>query len=199
MATNIKTLIRKLSPFPETKMDETQSNCQYLPIVPSARLWLPRLGFGDDERFAGIFRATWRRIPLGARRIMVEHWRNAPLLFVQGHWSPLIQFANNWMFFNVFIRQLKDLAICTPHGHILAFYAPVVDAMPAVHVGELIAHELAHVFLYADGELLGTDREKPRISDPIEIMADTIMEMWGFDSEALDQWLEKNWTWPPEE
>jgi len=32
--------------------------------------------------------------------------------------------------------------------------------------------------------------------DEIEIIADEIMELWGFEPWDMDQWLDENWTWP---
>src|SRR5436305_1373831 len=49
---------------------------ELIPIQRSAGLYLVRHGDGDDQRFARLFRETWRRIPLGARRQMVSFWRD---------------------------------------------------------------------------------------------------------------------------
>jgi len=69
--------------------------------------------------------------------------------------------------------------------------------MPAVHVQELIAHELAHVFQFAIGEPPSGDGTLPRGSDDAEMVADEIMEDWGFDPYAMDDWMAaSSWTWP---
>ena len=116
---------------------------ELLPIVPRSRLWLPKLGIGDDERFASIFRNTWHKIPLGARRLKVKHWRENSAHFpIQGLWSPTIQLTDYWELSDRTVRQPKDLGVCGRNGHSLYFYAPAVDAVPAQHVEELIAHEL---------------------------------------------------------
>jgi hypothetical protein len=112
---------------------------------------------------------------------------------IHGYWSPLIQLVDDGHPSNL---QPKDLGRCYCDGHSLDFYAPVVDAMPTVHVGELIAHELAHVALITVGEFACTDRTQPRMFDDIEIMADEVMELWDFDPDGIDHWMEKNWTWP---
>src|SRR4051794_37744716 len=46
-----------------------------LRLHPTAPVFLkcPRR---DGERFSRIFRGVWRRIPLGARRSVLRHWRN---------------------------------------------------------------------------------------------------------------------------
>jgi hypothetical protein len=57
---------------------------------------------------------------------------------------------------------------------------------------------LAHAVLYAEGESRSTDRTLHRWFDPVENMADEIMEIWGFDPNAMDTWMQENWTWPTE-
>lgn len=201
MPSSTRALIRRLSPIPDLIPDEWAANApEFLPIVPSARLWLPRLGIGDDERFAILVQDTWRRIPLGARRLMVRHWRRSePIWAIQGLWSPTIQLTEYWELSDQSVRQPKDLAGCGRNGHSLYFYAPLVDAMPAQHVQELIAHELAHVVQYAIGEPPHSDRTLPRWCDQTEIIADEIMELWDFDPWAMDKWVERHWTWPTDQ
>jgi hypothetical protein len=72
-----RTLIRRLSPWPFSANDPAlrERERKWLPIVPTARLWLPVVGIGNDARFATIFRSTWYRLPLRDRRRIVKHWR----------------------------------------------------------------------------------------------------------------------------
>ena len=97
---NFKRLVRELSAWNKEVFSVDNmilGTREYLPIVPSSRLWLPLPGDGDDARFAAIFRDTWRRIPLNARRAMVGHWRKSqPLSAIQLVWSPLICLCNEW-------------------------------------------------------------------------------------------------------
>lgn len=208
MAT-LKTLARKLSPyfhFPDEEIETEQfrfldlydaaDNYEFLPILPSSRLWLPRLGIGDDERFAGIFRDTWKSIPLRARRLIVKLWRQCPLRRLQGLWSPMVALSDYWEFSEWSGREPKDFGGCGCGGHSLYFFAPIVDAMPVQHVGELIAHELAHAVQFASGDFPQTDRSKHRWFDDTEIIADEIMHQWGFDPDAIDDWIKANWKWP---
>lgn len=145
--TRLATIVHKLSPFEEFDDDQMELAVpEFLPIVPTSRIWLPKLGIGDDERCASIFQDTWRQIDIRARRLMVAHWRaSKPLYAIQGLWSPTIQLVGSWEFSERSWRQPKELAACGCNGHSLYFYAPVVDAMPEQHVKELVAHELAHV------------------------------------------------------
>jgi hypothetical protein len=168
---------------------------EFLPIVATSRLWLPRLGIGDDERFASIFRNTWKKIPLCARRMMVKYSRSCPIRLIRGLWSPWVSLVLDWKFSSRGFRHPRDLAACGRFGHCLFFYAPVVDAMPVQHVEELVAHELAHVVNKASGDMLQTDRTQPRWNDPSEEIADEIMQTWGFDPYAMDRWLKAHWKW----
>lgn len=201
MTAKLATLVRRLSPFEEFDDDQMEFAVpEFLPIVPTSRLWLPKLGVGDDEGFASIFRDTWRQIDIRARRLMVAHWRKGqPRYAIQGLWSPTIHLTRSWEFSRWDWRKPKDLGACGSGGHSLYFYAPVVDAMPTKHVQELVAHELAHVVQYATGDLPRSgsmmDRTIPRIFDAIENIADEYMEWWGFDADAMDDWCAKNWKW----
>ncbi|MBI2806097.1 MAG: hypothetical protein HYX68_14040 [Planctomycetes bacterium] len=195
MAT-LKTLARKLSPPLLVEDAERFKAPDFLPVVPTSRLWLPRWEIGDDKRFALIFRDTWKRVPIRARRLMVRHWRTCPIWLMQGLWSPTISLTDDWEFSDVCGRKPKDLGGCGRGGHSLYFFAPIVDAMPVQHVGELIAHELAHAVQYASGDLPQTNRELPRCWDDTETFADEIMHEWGFDPWAMDDWIERHWKWP---
>jgi hypothetical protein len=115
---------------------------------------------------------------------------------MQRLWSLVVELVDDWELSDVSGRQPKDMAVCGRAGHSLYFYAPLVDALPEQHVGELIAHELAHTVEYASGEYQRTDRSQHRWFDDVEIVSDEIMECWGFDSCAIDEWVEKNWKWP---
>jgi hypothetical protein len=107
----------------------------------------------------------------------------------------MIQLTDHWAFSDRAIRQPKVMAGCGRNGHSLYFFAPIVDVMPTHHVEELVAHELAQAVLYAKGERLPADRTPPRWFDQIESMADEIMELWGFDPDAVDVWVQQNWNW----
>lgn len=192
MAT-LKTIARRLSlVIPDEVLDSAP---EFFPIAPNSRLWLPKLGIGDDERFADIVRKTWKMIPTWARRMMVKYWRACPGGFIPAFWSPTIALDLDWHFSEHGFRHPKDLAACGCFGHRLFFYAPVVDAMPSQHVEELIAHELAHVVNHASGDVIQTDRTQPRWNDVAEEIADEIMQTWGFDPWAMDRWLKAHWKW----
>jgi len=171
----------------------------YLTICDTSRLFLPALGEGNDARFAEIFRQTWQRIPLRCRRRMVKHWRDADPIHLQGLWSPTVQLVNDWRLSDRVCRTARDMGVCGRIGHSLYFYAPIVDAMPPNIVQDLIAHELAHCYLYAIGDeetMAGSDRTVHRWLDNVEIYADEAMEVWGFSADSIDEWEKDNkWVW----
>ncbi len=73
------------------------------------------------------------------------------------------------------------------NGHLMRFHASIVDQMPDNVLACLIAHELAHVAIYAVGEeqYLGF---KPGDGDH-EMAADELAgTYWGFDGELIDEW-----------
>ena len=112
MTAKLATLVRNLSPFEEFDADQMEFAVpEFLTIVPSSRLWLPKLGIGDDQRFADAFRDAWRQIDIKARRLMVAHWRKGqPRYAIQGLWSPTIQLTRSWEFSRWDWRQPKHLA-----------------------------------------------------------------------------------------
>jgi len=198
MATTFRTILPILSPAHAAAIteEEYECACDYLPIAPSSRLWLPKLGEGNDERFANLFHATWHNLPPKTRRLIVKHWKNNGRMTIPWQWwSPLIALTRHWRFTDRCVRQPGDIGACGRGGHSLFFYAPVVDAMPAKHVQEVIAHELAHVVQHTSGDRPSSDRTLPRSFDKTEIAADTLMERWGFDSKAMDVWFHANRTW----
>jgi hypothetical protein len=83
-------------------------------------------------------------------------------------------------------------------GARITFNATVVDRMPEGLVETLIAHELAHVYHIA----AGMDSHTIRLSDPrmaeerdatmwCEEDVWEILDAWGFDGTAKEEWLER--------
>jgi hypothetical protein len=162
------------------------------PCSPATNVYFQAFD-GDGSRFARLFRATWRRIPLWARRRILRYWRedfSGPIAV-----SPEITLAKSWKG-----RGRRDFAVTTCHGHRLVFHSRSVAAMPEDVAGDLIAHELAYVlqsvrgirfvketrrggayFAYPDGSCFGGRME-------IEVDADETMDRWGFDSRSIDRW-----------
>jgi hypothetical protein len=69
-------------------------------------------------------------------------------------------------------------------GHRIVFWSKIVAAYPDNLVRDLIAHELAHVYQWAlCGE--SEDYDNP-LAD--EEDADWLMQRWGFDPDAINDW-----------
>jgi len=132
------------------------------------------------ERFVDLFRRTWARIPLGFRRTMLRHWRESDLGLKQGIlMSPLIELASGWSG-----RERGTIGFCGGGGHKILFWAKRFNAMPDALAQDLIAHELAHVWQW-------TQAPEDFAADDgydLETWADELMELWGFDATAMDDW-----------
>lgn len=160
-------------------------------------LW-PSGGDGDDARFARLFRETMQRLPLGPRRRILKHWRECSLAL--GGLSPMIQLGL-WATEHF---EKDDLTATTwaevkHRGHHLCFFSRIVDRMPDELVRDLIAHELAHVWqeaTFITGRCLDTDKTLIAIDrsgcewlpGELEEHADDLMESWGFNATAMDDW-----------
>ena len=165
-------------------------NTEFIPIVPRSGLYLQRYGEAQETRFAGLFRDTWRRLPLWARRSMLKQWRRrsptevvgAPPGFV---WhTPTIQCVewseNLWM-----DDGANALGACGLAGTSLTFWSKAVAVMPDSIVCELIAHELGHVFLRAAGVPLDNFTEEFEVEE-------LLYHSWGCDPDARDKWKHEN-------
>lgn len=152
-------------------------NGHYYPLMPRHGAYL--LDFkSKGERFARLFRETWVRIPLYARRYILKHWKSDDVLRFAVRYSPSIELADTWDG-----KKPGDAGWAHRGGHSLRFARRRVEKMPDEVVCDLIAHELAHVFQWAIGEDLNS-----LDAFNIEIIADEIMESWGFDAESIDRW-----------
>ena len=157
----------------------TRANCWYYVIQQTSSLYLPIFRDNDQERhFAGVFRDTWCRIPLGRRRQLVTFWRDDVWSHHAGPFSPKLELLQDWSG-----RGEEDVAICGLMGHGLRFYSGDIDVMPDNIVSDVIAHELAHVWLIAAGQHNPLDPEQDS-----EYPADYQMAEWGFDPSSVYVW-----------
>ncbi len=153
---------------------------------------------GNGPKFAANFIATWKRMPLWARRRILSHWRSDhELNFTR---KPVIELLSDWS-----SRGRKDLACCARHGFILRFWSKRFDAMPDAVQCDVIAHELAHVHQHAVGWKIVSWNNSTHITvdgngdelfpGDVEQDADDTMDFWGFDPESVDRWcLEMGFT-----
>ncbi|MFQ5464240.1 MAG: hypothetical protein ACE5E5_16640 [Phycisphaerae bacterium] len=160
---------------------------QLIPLVKRSDIYLPRIGDGDEERFAVNFRKTWRRLGKDVRGRLTAYWRDPDLVYMALQpVFPTIEVLNDWP-----ERCERDLARCCKNGHHFRFWAPAVDAMPDHLVQTLIAHELAHAYRASDGTFVMDPQNLPTAdedrNDEFETMRLVCYE-WGFDDTELDDW-----------
>lgn len=180
-----------------------------IPVHPRQNIYVVPYGFGDDERLARMILQTWKRIPLGPRRRILNHWRcpdelemfvnvpkpkhkpkpNDPFPFTLIR--PRIELLSGWIGglgddIRTESEHRGELGAVFAHGHMLRFHAPMVDRIPDNLVCDLIAHELAHVWQYSIGlqERFGYEPDNGEVEED----ADEIMGVWGFDATAMDIW-----------
>jgi len=193
-----------------------------LPIIPintRNNLYLWHYGEDGAERFAELFRQTWRQIPLGPRRAMLAHWRKMDSAdamlnqFIPPHKMmharpgdrftpddgvrPIINYASGW-------NDDGDCPVpegehrvgvfgsCSRTGYVINFYAPRVREMPDDVVMDLAAHELAHVWQHARGITINDDADQPH--------AELDGEYWGSfaDLEQDADWAVQDWGFNPD-
>jgi len=117
-----------------------------IPLLPHAGIYLEAFGYADDAHFARVFRHTWRRLPMAARRSILAHWRGME----RGGWHRRvkIEVLPDW-------SQREDefgvgvLGSVNGAGEI-RFWAPFVQQAPRRILEWLIAHELAHCYQNAN-------------------------------------------------
>ena len=132
------------------------------PLIPSQGIALLANGC-DGHAFARLFRDSWRRIPLAARRQICSYWRKC------GEVWPRIELSDQWA--DCEYRH----AHVTQSGRDLYFCASSFQILPARAAEWLIAHEVAHVYQKACGRKPGGENEAEN-----EANADTIAKQWGF-------------------
>ena len=136
-------------------------------------------------RFADLFRQTWARLPLYARRRILQHWRAGAHPFIAV--SPDIELTDFWSERKTGRGLRGDKACVFRRGHKLRFCTKIVCAYPDNLVCDLIAHELAHVHQWARGDDLNEVHPMEFEED-----ADWQVEAWGFSSDAMDEWDRAN-------
>jgi hypothetical protein len=158
-------------------------------------------GLAEEKRFARVFRATWRQIPIGCRRFLVQYWRRNHqgrfgiplprsqrilrekgfLLAEEAEHGPLIQLIPECGYF---AHPGHDAAaMCSRWGFWLQFLKPVVSRLNDRHLGILIAHELGHAYLFATGDMQEDDFNA-------DLDVAELISTWDFDDDELEETLQ---------
>ena len=156
----------------------------YFRLLPRHHVHLFAPNGKDGARFAGLFQATWKRLPFGARRRVLKHWRSTP---IKKHFLlhvPAIELLDGWSQRERGRGLRGDWAFCHRTGCRLLFWTRIVAAMPDNLVCDLIAHEVAHVDQWACGWDLANDEDNYTIEEDAELR----VRSWGFSSDAMDEW-----------
>jgi len=148
---------------------------------------------GDGRRFARLFRQTWQKLPLSARRRLLKHWREARRLRygdapLTAPWPSIELLAYK----SDFSRGNSPDAVAQYSHRLCGFYflAGTMDALPEDAVEAVIAHELAHAVLciedvYHHLDPANVDYDSMGFSCS-EYEADEMAGDWGFDVEGRD-------------
>lgn len=155
-----------------------------VPIIPQDNLYFFPMGAEDTNRFARLFADSWRQIPEPDRGAMRQHWQTDQLRkHVPFH--PFIEFFD---FKHDWFKGCGEPAIAATSwmGHNLSYCSLVFDNMPDQVGKAYIAHELAHVFLFAADPTHGDDEAFD------EVKVDETLADWGFDFSALYAWLSEH-------
>jgi hypothetical protein len=129
---------------------------------------------GNGQRFAEVFRAAWKRIPIRVRRRILKHWKDGSMPRIE-----LIQFQ---------LSSPGAVAHVNLGGQV-RFYSKYVEKMPDDVLQCVIAHELAHVLQRTQprGYFPPSASEESR-RELRELDACFLTDEWGFDPDLIDNW-----------
>jgi hypothetical protein len=162
-------------------------------LLPRHRVYL-EVSAGDGPRFAKLFRTTWKRLPLWSRRLLLKYWTwGVPCFGVL--FRPRIELTDS----PILNQQVVGATLL--RGNEIKFRARHVDRMPDAVVQVLIAHELVHVVLIADGidsaqgypssgrVIFKARRDNEgRSRFEIEQEVDDFVAELGFDPDSVQKW-----------
>jgi hypothetical protein len=148
----------------------------------------------DGQRFARLFREVWKRMPLGARRAILKHWKAGSRWHRpdDGYGYPCEGFsldAEETAEYSQGNSGARAMAQVDRDGHQLRFLWPAIKDGSDDQIRYCIAHELAHVYQFALGyadELSEEDArwlpDNPQLSyttSSLEDDANVLVSWWG--------------------
>jgi hypothetical protein len=160
------------------------------PILPRHGVYLrsySRRTRHQEPRFADLFAATFRRLPLEARRRILGWWRKNRRSF--NPFAPEIVLATREWMGKTRQERRGVWALVTKVGTAMYFHAATVATTPDHVVCDLIAHELAHVYQWASGWRPTGDPAQDSLD---EEHANKLVVLWGFEVDTIDDWAERD-------
>ncbi len=138
-------------------------------LIPNLKIYL-HVFDGDGRLFVKRFRETWTRLPLGVRRKISSYWRSNIYGF-----QPFIELSNFFGRDDIYGQVKND-------GYTVKFRASEFDEMPDKTAYWIIAHELAHVYNRAIGNIPFFSEEGGFSIDEErnEEAVNRLVESWGF-------------------
>ena len=146
----------------KTKVIESD---RLLPIAPRAGIFLttpyaqsraagPRRddeARDKNERFAAIFRKTWRRLPRRARMRLRRYWRDESWPYHDSAYSPRVVLLPHWPDrprYRAGLYAGRPAGGRETAGHHFIFWSGSINIMPKWHVATLINAMLAHALYF---------------------------------------------------
>jgi hypothetical protein len=149
---------------------------------------LDGVDFSDNgQAFAAILLKTWSKVPAAVRKEIVDHWTTLD------H-ELCLELSDSWL-----PKRGDPNAEVTDIGCTMRFKAAVFQRMPEEAAMWLIAHELAHVYQYANAaneqkmKKWEKERAKGGLAKDVAYMetenqADELARGWGFNFAAFCDW-----------
>lgn len=131
------------------------------------------------DAFCTRFDAAWLRLPQVVRTVCCDHWNRQPN-------RPLILFHS----FSAYRPGVSGGNV-RDNGSELRYNVDVFPLMTENFRSTVIAHELGHVFLIALREPTHIGAFSFEDLFSCEFIARRLNELWGFDQQAVDAWLER--------
>src|SRR5579862_9753745 len=145
-----------ISPFCPVAPRDDLSKLKAIQIAPGIYLLKQTTPHGDESRLAERFRHTWNTLPENVQRKMAEHWSKTNLVrppnvgssatLKTTAWAPMVQVKSEWL-----DKNMPGVAAHTGfEGNLIEFSGPILDRLPDRLRDVVIAHELAHVWQFAN-------------------------------------------------
>jgi len=155
-----------------------------LTLIPSAKVTFIGSDHFHSERFAVLFQATWKLLPLSARRLLLKHWRH-----MSHKWKTISFPTINVGSFFGWPFCADSFGNCRWEGGELWYACEIIENLSFSGIMTLIAHELGHAYYYAlerDFNARGKESHLEESGGSEQEVQDLLLE-WGFDDYVIDE------------